>query len=92
MEVCAGDSIGTCNSKTACKNTLFPCPTTSAGCDDTDELASVVSSEGCKTTLLEGSGLVWACVGLFVGPAVLGEEVSGVVWEEMVDFLTFSCF
>ena len=67
MEVGAEESLGGCNSKMTCKSALFWCLTTATGCDDTDELAVVVSAEGCKTTLLKGVVLIQTCTASFMG-------------------------
>ena len=49
MQVGAGDSVGCCDAKTACDNTLFLCLLLAEGCG---ELAVVEDVGGCRMVSL----------------------------------------
>ena len=58
MAVGVGNTLGVCALKTAHDDALFSCLVGYGVCDDSDELAVVVSAEGRKTTSLGGVVLV----------------------------------
>jgi hypothetical protein len=58
MEAGTGDPVGACDSKTARKNTLFPCLVGLLGYRMGDELAVVGNVGGCKKTSLGVGELV----------------------------------
>ena len=62
--VCTGDSIGACDSKTACNSALFPSSVT-GGCG---ELAVVEGIGGRKQASLGVCRLVWDCTTSSVCP------------------------
>jgi len=90
MKEGAWDPFGVCDSETAHKRALFSCPVRyRVG----DELAVVVSLGDWETTSLGVSRLVWTRVASFEHLTMLGERVSGSLFEkigEISPFLEFS--
>lgn len=86
MPVGAGDSTGSCDSKTARNFVLFSCTVAAEG---TGELAVKDGLGNCKVASLGVGGLAWTSGTLFVCPTALGEGVWEVVWEELGEYSIF---
>ena len=80
MTVCAGDSIGGCDLKTACKIVLFLCSVATGG---SGELAVVLEFDSLETVLLWVCRLAWTRAMLSVCPVMLGARILRVFWVEM---------